>query len=417
MKSQNELSQNPWALFYALAQGKNEGVFLESWGPEGEHVFAFEPEHHLSGQCLKGASHFENAWKSIELWAQQHQAYVLALIGYGVGLELDRVRGMESSGSLQDFRLLGFKRIYTWSSAQGLRLNGISVELPDHCPMGPWKVVDFAPVVQAQEYGQWVNQTKEYILAGDIFQANLAHPLQVSFEGDPFALYGEIRAYNPSPYAGFWFNRSEEQYLLSNSPELLFEIKGAKITTKPIAGTRKRGRDDSHDDQLMAELFGNEKEQAEHLMLVDLERNDLGRICRIGTVEVEEFMGCEQYRNVTHIVSTVTGHAREGLSSWEALKALFPGGTITGAPKLRSMEIIHELERFPRGFYTGSLGWLSPSGEMCFNILIRSMQLQSGMGQIHVGAGIVADSIPEREYQETLHKGAAWKKVLAYDCD
>lgn len=412
----NEIShQDPWALFCALSQNHGEGIYLESWGPSACHVFAFDPEKSISGKCAKGHNHFERSWRDLESWAQNESAYVFALIGYGVGLELDRVRGMDVSGAAEDFRVLGFKSIYTWNADTGLQRDGQPCALPAPVELGSWEVSGFGPRVQADEYGAWVQKTKDYILAGDLFQANLAHPLELKLEGDPFALYGDIRRYNPSPYAGFWYHRESQQYLLSNSPELLFELNDGHLTTKPIAGTRKRGRDAEHDQRMIAELFGNEKEQAEHLMLVDLERNDLGRICEIGSVNVQEFMGCEQYKNVTHIVSTVCGALRQGLGSFETLKALFPGGTITGAPKLRSMEIIHELERFPRSYYTGSMGWLAPSGEMCFNILIRSMQLRQGQGELHVGAGIVADSDPAREYQETLHKGAAWKKVLIDD--
>lgn len=203
---------------------------------------------------------------------------------------------------------------------------------------------------------------------------------------------------------------------MSNSPELLFDIKDSKITTKPIAGTRKRGGTLQEDEALREDLFGSEKEMAEHLMLVDLERNDLGRVAITGSVVVEDFAGCEYYKHVMHIVSTVVADLREDLCVADVLKALFPGGTITGAPKIRSMEIIDELEVKPRGFYTGSLGWVAPGGNCEFNILIRTLQLlggdSDGKSWLHVGAGLVADSIPEREYKETLHKAESWKSVL-----
>lgn len=406
----------PWRIFHALSAQHSEGFFLEGWGPGGEYLFAFDPVQSREGLCKIGEDHFQAAWSDLhsELIAGG-QGLLFPLIGYGCGLELDRVRQMDRSGADFDFRLGIYADVYTWSSQLGLRLNGQTVDLPNLVALGSWQVSDFGAQVSESEYSEWVERTKDYILAGDIFQANLAHPLRMKIDGDPFALYAEIRGYNPSPYAGFWFDRKNDRYLLSNSPELLFELQGDRIVTKPIAGTRKRGRDEAHDQKLVNELFGNGKEQAEHLMLVDLERNDLGRVCEIGSVVVDEFMGCEQYRNVTHIVSTVSGRKKKTAHHWDLIRALFPGGTITGAPKLRSMEIIHELESHPRGLYTGSMGWLLPAGDMALNILIRSMQLSAGVGCIHVGAGLVADSIPAMEYRETLHKGSAWKKVLVDD--
>lgn len=407
-----------WQIFWTLSASHQEGFFLDHWGGSDEVMFAFDPIDTRQGICRKGSKNFQEAWQEISSQIPQGDFKTVggafALVGYGCGLELDRVRGMDLSGAEMDFRLAHYQSVYVWSESLGLRLNGQQVEWPKLTEFLSWSVSPLQTRVESAEYEAWVQKTKDYILAGDLFQANLAHPIAFELQGCPFALYHEIRRYNPSPYAGFWFDKAQNRYLLSNSPELLFEINDHKIVTKPIAGTRKRGKTPEDDQRLKDELFQNEKEQAEHLMLVDLERNDLGRVSQIGTVIVEEFMGCEQYRNVTHIVSTVTGQKSPDKSTWDVLKALFPGGTITGAPKLRSMEIIHELEKYPRGLYTGSMGYFDGNGQSCFNILIRSMQLKGSSAQIHVGAGIVADSEPAQEYKETLNKAAAWKKVL-YD--
>jgi len=189
------------------------------------------------------------------------------------------------------------------------------------------------------------------------------------------------------------------------------------VWSKPIAGTRPRSENIIEDNRLKSELIESEKEQAEHLMLVDLVRNDLGRVCTAGSVQVTNLLDRESYRNVTHIVSTIAGTLDTGVSSLDALLSLFPGGTITGTPKLRSMEIIDQLEQWPRGFYTGSMGWITPQGDLEFNILIRTLQVLMKQnpchGWLHVGAGIVADSDPEMEYQETLHKANAWRQIIS----
>jgi len=227
-------------------------------------------------------------------------------------------------------------------------------------------------------------------------------------------LFARIHQGNPSPWACLWKN--PEITLLSNSPELLLTLHGDNLVSQPIAGTRPRGVDDVSDQKLRRNLLRSPKERAEHLMLVDLVRNDLGRVCVPGSVHVPLLMDREPYRNVTHIVSTIHGRLDPAYDVCDALSALFPGGTITGTPKLRSMECIDALETHARGFYTGSLGWINPCGDMAFNILIRTLQLQEHTygwtGELHVGAGIVADSNSLREYQETLHKADAWKSVL-----
>jgi para-aminobenzoate synthetase component 1 len=250
-----------------------------------------------------------------------------------------------------------------------------------------------------------VNRIKEYIAQGDTFQVNFSQRIELSFKGEPVELYGRLREINPSPfsfYLDFGYFKA-----VSCSPERLLRKEGRLVETRPIAGTRPRGKSREEDLALERELFLSEKERAEHVMLVDLERNDLGKVCVYGSVEVDELMVPERYSHVVHIVSNVRGILREGLDGIDALVALFPGGTITGAPKIRTMEIIAELEPTRRALYTGSVGYLAFNGSADFNIVIRTLLLKEDLGYLQVGAGIVWDSVPQKEYQETIHKARA----------
>ena len=255
-----------------------------------------------------------------------------------------------------------------------------------------------------------VNRIKEYIASGDSFQVNFSQRIDVLFEGDFVELYRRLRTLNPSPFS-FFFQLGEFT-AVSCSPERLVKVEGNRIETRPIAGTRRRGKTENEDRELERELFLSEKERAEHVMLVDLERNDLGRICEYGTVEVDELMVPEYYSHVIHIVSNVRGILRKEVRNVDVLKAMFPGGTITGAPKVRTMEIIAELEPTRRALYTGSVGYMAFNGSMDFNIVIRTLLFKGNLGTLQVGAGIVWDSAPEREFEETLHKGRALLESL-----
>ncbi len=255
------------------------------------------------------------------------------------------------------------------------------------------------------QYVEMIRRCKDYIAAGDIYQANLSQRLSVPFDHDPWPLYKTLREINPSPFSGFL--KMNDLCLVSASPERLVRLQGGIVETRPIAGTRPRGRTPQEDEGMTLELLANEKERAEHLMLVDLERNDLGKICRYGSVEVNEFMVTEQYSHVIHIVSNVRGRLSPGRDCIDVIRAVFPGGTITGVPKVRCMQIIDELEPVSRGPYTGSFGYISFAGEMDLNIIIRTFIITGGRAYVQVGAGIVADSDPEREYQETLYKAQA----------
>jgi anthranilate synthase component I len=250
-----------------------------------------------------------------------------------------------------------------------------------------------------------VERAKEYVRAGDIYQANLSRPWQVQVAGSgPRAarLYERLCAANPAPFAALaqW----QDVAVLSSSPERLVRVSGRRVDTRPIAGTRPRSRRPEEELREMRELVSHPKERAEHIMLIDLERNDLGRVCEAGSVEVDELMSIESYQHVHHIVSNVRGVLKSDVTPVGALRAVFPGGTITGCPKFRCMQIIAELEGAGRGAYTGSLGYLTRDGQLDVNILIRTMTLMDGALTFRAGAGIVADSQPERELEETRAK-------------
>ena len=255
-----------------------------------------------------------------------------------------------------------------------------------------------------ERYTQRVLRAQQYILAGDIYQANLSRRWSVQLAPGTTAgqVYGLLRAANPAPFAALL--QFGGLTLLSSSPERLVRIEQGRVDTRPIAGTHPRGATPAEDQQLAAQLLAHPKERAEHVMLIDLERNDLGRVCTAGSVRVDEYMGVETYAHVHHIVSNVTGQLRPGLGPVDVLRAVFPGGTITGCPKLRCMEIIAELEGEAREAYTGSMGYINLDGSADFNILIRTMMMAGGQISFRAGAGIVADSDPQRELQETRAK-------------
>jgi para-aminobenzoate synthetase component I len=268
-----------------------------------------------------------------------------------------------------------------------------------------------------QQFIDAVIKVQDYISAGDVFQVNLSVRQSKPLGVEAIDVYEQLRVLNPSPYMSFL--HTPDFQLVSASPELLIKKKGLEVSTRPIAGTRSRGKDEAEDIALANELIENEKERAEHVMLVDLERNDLGRVCHYGTVEVNEFMVIEKYSHVMHIVSNVRGELAPEKDEYDVIDAVFPGGTITGAPKVRTMEIIEELEPVQRGIYTGSLGWIGFDGDMELNIVIRTMLVKDGLAHVQAGAGIVIDSSPKNEYKESLKKAIAlWKakeKAEFYD--
>ncbi len=266
------------------------------------------------------------------------------------------------------------------------------------------------PILNQATFCSMVARAKEYIAAGDIYQANLSCRFDGRYTGSSASLYERLRSINPAPFACLL--RSPGFEIISSSPERLVSLHDGIAETRPIAGTRPRGASDEQDEKLRAELLAHPKERAEHIMLLDLERNDLGKVCRPGTVVVDELMVLERYSHVNHIVSNVRGELREDVGPFALLAATFPGGTITGVPKKRCMEIIDKLEPVGRGSYTGSAGYISVTGDMDLNILIRSYQRFGDQITYQVGAGIVADSVPEREWAECLAKGEALQRTL-----
>jgi anthranilate/para-aminobenzoate synthase component I len=284
------------------------------------------------------------------------------------------------------------------------------IETNDQCPMTNDRI-EIIYEMKKHEYMNIVKKAKEYIAAGDIFQANLSQRVSAHIgDRSPWGLYKILRSINPSPFAAFMDFGNYQ--IVSSSPERLLRVRNGIIETRPIAGTRPRGKNNVEDEIMRSELLLNEKERAEHIMLIDLERNDIGRVSDYGSVNVDELMITEDYSHVIHIVSNIKGNIAKGKDCFDAIKATFPGGTITGVPKVRCMEIIDELETIRRGPYTGSIGYIGFSGNMDLNIIIRTFVIKDKMAYVQVGAGIVADSDPLREYHETLKKAEALIKTL-----
>jgi len=259
-----------------------------------------------------------------------------------------------------------------------------------------------SPNISKEEYEEIVITAKERILEGEIFQVVPSRSIDFEIHGDPFEMYRVLRSMNPSPYL-FYMDFGDVK-LIGSSPEMLVRLEGRKLTTRPLAGTRPRDPDPEKDEKLKLEMLLDEKERAEHLMLVDLHRNDMGRVSRTGTVKVTELMNVEKFSHVQHIVSNIESELSVECDAFDALRACFPAGTVTGAPKIRAMEIISELEREARGPYAGAAGYFDFNGNMDFGIVIRSIVMQGIRARLQAGAGIVHDSVPEREFLETQQK-------------
>ncbi len=262
-----------------------------------------------------------------------------------------------------------------------------------------------------RDFCEAVRKAKEYIRAGDIFQVVLSQKFSRPVTAPPIDIYRALRQINPSPY--LFYLRMNDQHIIGSSPELLVRVENDEVSVRPIAGTRPRGKTATEDNRLAEELLADEKERAEHVMLVDLGRNDVGRVADYGSVNLSENMIVERYSHVMHIVSEVRGNLRPELDAVDAFKAGFPAGTVSGAPKVRAMEIIEELEPERRGLYSGALGYLDFSGNLDTCIAIRTMEVIDGVAHFQAGAGIVADSVPETEYAETVHKSNALRTAIA----
>ena len=260
-------------------------------------------------------------------------------------------------------------------------------------------------LMKKEEFLEAVGRAKEAILAGDIYQVVLSQRWDLPLEGDPFDVYRALRMLNPSPY--LFYLQTREATIFGASPEMLVRCRDAEVETRPIAGTARRGESAREDRALAAELLADPKERAEHVMLVDLSRNDLGRVCEIGSIGIPRYAAVEKYSHVQHLVSEVRGTLARGKTSGDALAACFPAGTLTGAPKIRAMEIIDELEAARRGVYGGAVGYLDAAGNLDVAIAIRTAVVEGGVCRIQAGAGIVADSVPEKEYGEAESKAEA----------
>ncbi|MHB8500134.1 MAG: anthranilate synthase component I [Candidatus Acidiferrales bacterium] len=261
-----------------------------------------------------------------------------------------------------------------------------------------------------EEFLEAVRKAKNYIRAGDIFQVVISQRFSAKSQVEPFQVYRELRALNPSPY--LFFLQMNDVAVVGSSPEMLVKVQGRDVFYRPIAGTRWRGKDEAEDQRLEREMLASEKERAEHIMLVDLGRNDLGRVCEYGTVKPEKLMTVERYSHVMHLASSLRGRLREDVDCFDALMACFPAGTVSGAPKVRAMEIIEELERTRRGIYSGGVLYLDFAGNLDSCIALRTMVIKNGVAHVQAGSGIVADSIPEGEYEESVNKSKALLTAL-----
>jgi para-aminobenzoate synthetase component 1 len=443
----------PWE-FYLQFKGSTPSVLLESAREESRTgrysivaknpflILEYRNEcttiHESAAKTFKTSS--ENPFKLLKKFLKQYALepmpewppFATGAIGYAgyecqklvepyAGLKADKVR------SLPDLYFLFFDRCVVWDHVKHeifLAVRGLPAELKrfekevrgafscgstNGAPKKTREIRTSGMKLDCSfaesDFVKAVNRTKQYIREGEIFQANLAQRFSFSMKKRPETIYAALRRINPSPFFGV-FDAKKFQ-IVSGSPERLLKLENRQLETRPIAGTRRRSQNAREDARLSRDLFLSEKERAEHVMLVDLERNDMGRVSEYGSVSVDEFMVLENYSHVKHIVSNVRGILKKGLDGVDAFQASFPGGTITGAPKIRCMQIIEELEPVARGPYTGSLGYFSFSGNMDFNILIRSLVIQSQRASLHVGAGIVADSEPRSEYHETLYKAEA----------
>jgi anthranilate synthase component 1 len=268
----------------------------------------------------------------------------------------------------------------------------------------------FTSPVSQDAFEHSVDRVKEHIVAGDIFQAVLSRRIECRIEDDPFAVYAALREINPSPY--MYYLDFGTEMVIGASPEMLVRVEKRRVTTVPIAGTRPRGKTSREDERFAQDLLDDPKERAEHTMLVDLARNDIGRVCRFGSVEVNDFMTIEKFSHVQHIVSTVSGTLKDNLDCYDAFRSCFPAGTVSGAPKIRAMQIIDEQESVPRGLYAGAVGYIGFDRNLDFAIAIRTVIVRDGTAYVQVGAGIVADSVPAHEWAETEDKAAAMIRAI-----
>jgi para-aminobenzoate synthetase component 1 len=349
----------------------------------------------------------------------------LGWLGYDTAWAIEKLRYLKADNlpfpvaywyEPEDFAILDHQEQLLWlATTNQEKINLFKIQLlegDNSVSLLPIPPLNLTYTTDQGQYETMVKQAKKYIKAGDIFQANLTLRFiaQSDVKLNSWQIYRRLQAINPSPFASYW--RSPWGDVVSCSPERLVKLEGNMAETRPIAGTRARGKNLAEDEQLRRELLVNTKELAEHIMLVDLERNDLGRVCTWGTVEVNELLAIERYSHVSHLVSNIKGILQPGKTGVDLVKALFPGGTITGCPKVRCLEIIEELEPVRRNLFYGSCGYWDQRGNLDLNILIRTLLFTTGQVTGQVGAGIVADSDPAKEWLESLQKAKALLAAL-----
>nr|WP_240479767.1 anthranilate synthase component I family protein [Paenibacillus wynnii] len=439
----------------SILEGKDTtAVILEPLGDETGRV---QEISRLNGQPLDILEAWMSPFTSPRIQSTRIPPFTggcFGFLGYDVVRSLERLPNLaEDNPGFPDFLFMRMEETWIYDHAEDRLYCAQHVPIPVDQPreleklyhtaivrseemLKEWKLLSTAPSnmqeaepaisdLYTDASGEWPGMTsafsrepfekavlevQEYIRQGDVFQVNLSLRQEAQLKSSPEDIYEWLRKLNPSPYMGLL--RSPGFTLCSASPELLVKLHGDRVSARPIAGTRRRGLTPAEDAAMEAELRGSDKEIAEHIMLVDLERNDIGRVAAYGSVRVPELMTVERYSHVMHLVSQVEGKIAEGKDTYDVIGALFPGGTITGAPKVRTMEIIEELEPVRRGPYTGSMGWIDYNGNMELNIIIRTLAVKDGIGYIQTGAGIVIDSDPYREYRECHNKAKAVVKAV-----
>lgn len=404
---------SPWQVYQQIYAAHAVSFFLDSityrkpnqrysligWDPEDEMIL-YEKDLNVAG--------LQRLRKFVE-----KKGFVFGYLGYESAALFDTVSFRTKKSLGYPVIYLGrFKNLCRYDHKLG-RWSGkaYSVQRTAYSESEKFKIWNFKAETAKKDFLKKVVRAKKYIEEGDIYQANLSQKFLFKYQGSPLAIYERLRSINPSPFSSYMKIRGLE--VASSSPERLVQKRGQLCETRPIAGTCPKSVNEKTLNAWRKKLLGSNKERAEHLMLVDLERNDLGRVCDYSSVKVAEFMTLEKYSHVVHLVSSVVGKLRKDKDGLNLLAAMFPGGTITGCPKIRCMEIINELEPSQRGLYTGSIGYIAPNGDMDWNIVIRTLVFNEGQGSFQVGAGIVHDSIPEKEYLETLAKGEAMMQALA----
>ena len=365
---------------------------LESRGSEHLSIVAAQPS-----RIMRGSS--EEEWAELREAVRAHSTETRPDDGlpHGFAAGLVEYEGAFCFGFYDD-ALIFRHADETWHAVgAGIELGSATSEVPSERP-------SFTATMRREEFCEMVARAQEYIASGHIYQVNLSHRFTAPWRGDAWAFYEALRHYSPAPCAAFV--ELDGRAILSASPESFLKMSGREVRTRPIKGTRPRRAEATADEKSAYDLLTSPKEIAELVMITDLERNDLGIVCEYGSVTVGELLKLERFEQVFHLVSTISGRLRPEVDHVSALRACFPGGSITGAPKKRAREIIAELEPEPRGLYTGAIGWFGFNGESQFNIAIRTAIVEPGLAHFHVGAGIVADSLPEAEWQETLDKAA-----------